>query len=117
MKEKIVIDSIDELVSHIINAGLTDIDKNELINRTDSIGLHFTLGMYIRNHYELFDPMTVPNLIREYKILNHIPLSYEDVAEEERGFHEFIDNMNVSEDAISHFIVNVVWQKLKQLDN
>ncbi|WP_128101552.1 hypothetical protein [Paenibacillus sp. DCT19] len=79
----------------------------------DLIGVHFTLGMYIRNHYELFDLNKVPHLIQEYKILNQIPLNYDGVAEEEREFHEFIDNMNVSEDAISNFIVNLLWQELK----
>ncbi|MNZ77421.1 hypothetical protein D3C78_959600 [compost metagenome] len=77
-------------------------------------GLHFTLGLYIRNNYVLSDLIQVPNLIHEFKILNNIATNYDDIDEELRWGYEYFDNLNVNDDDISYSIVKLVWEKLRK---
>ncbi|RCX21476.1 hypothetical protein DFP94_102229 [Fontibacillus phaseoli] len=111
-----VIDSINEIVDYIINYDLSETAKKEMINLENTIGLHFSLGMHIRNNYELSDVNKVPNLIKEYRQLNNIAIiNYDEIDEELRGFYEFIDGMSVNEDGLSYFIINLIWRRIKNV--
>ena len=51
--EKIAIDSLAGLIDYIVEYDLDHNNKSQLRELENTVGLHFSLGMYIRNHYEL----------------------------------------------------------------
>jgi hypothetical protein len=92
---------------------LSEARQNELASMNDFVSLHLTLGMYIRNKYELSDITKVPKLIQEYKTLNDIGANeYEGIGEDLKGFYQYIDSMFINDDEISNFIIKLVQSKL-----
>lgn len=118
MRERIVIDSMGELVDFIIRDDLSETIQDELMSTNDLVGLHLTLGMCIRNKYELSDITKVPKLIQEYKMKNNIGINeYNEIEEDSKDFYEFIDNIFVNDDEISNFIIKLVQRKLETRKN
>ncbi len=66
--EKIAIDSLTGLIDYIVEYDLDDTNKSQLRELENTVGLHLSLGMYIRNNYELSDLNQVPNLLSKFKI-------------------------------------------------
>jgi len=113
--EKIAIDSLAGLIDYIVEYDLDHNNKSQLRELENTVGLHFSLGMYIRNHYELSDPNQVPNLLSEFKIswiesrVEQSDESYEDALD----MYEFWYEHRPLDDEISGHIAKKIWRKLR----
>ncbi len=114
--EKIAINSLDGLIHYIMEHDLDETKKNELREMKDTMGLHFSLGMYIRNHYELSDENRVPHLIQEFKIMwvEEFVGRSNQKDEETRDFYEFLFRGMPIDDEMSSYIVKMIWKKVRE---
>ncbi|MEW4370722.1 DUF6794 domain-containing protein [Paenibacillus kandeliae] len=114
-RKKIAIDSLNGLIDYIIKHDLDDTKKNQLRALDNTIGLHFSLGMYIRNHYELSDESKVPKLIYEFRTMwveDHVERS-DEKDEETRSFYTFLFRGMPLDDEISAYIIKEIWGRMK----
>ncbi|WP_342426681.1 hypothetical protein [Paenibacillus sp. FSL L8-0158] len=114
MTEKIVIDSLPDLVDFIINNDLSEKSKSDLRKLENTSGLHLSLGMYIRNRYELSNSEIVPRLIKEY--LEIETKGKIDVADDEISI-KMLEMFLLNDDDISGSIIKLIWRKLKNEKN
>ncbi|WP_411343293.1 DUF6794 domain-containing protein [Paenibacillus sp. WLX1005] len=114
--QKIVIDSMYELIDYIIEHDLDDENKEKLRAMDTTIGLHFSFGMYIRNHYELSDRKKVPHLIAEFKqsLLDNMTETYGEMDEETKDFYDFLHTGMCQDDDMSGHISREIWKKVRK---
>lgn len=114
-KEKIVIDFLNGLIDYILEHDLDEATKEKLREMDNTISLHFSLGMYIRNHYELSDQSRVPNLLLEFKIswikdeVERSGCNYKDALDS----YEFWYPILTLDDEISDHITKKIWKKVR----
>lgn len=114
MTRRIVIDSLSDLVEFILNNDLSEETKNDLREREDTFGVHFSLGMYIRNKYELSDSAKVPNLINEYLELEtegRINSNDDEIS------IKILEMFLLNDDNISGSIIKMIRRRLKNERN
>jgi hypothetical protein len=110
MHKRIVIDSLFDLVEYILKNDLSEAERNELLERENTVGLHLTLGMYIRNTYELSNSAKVPNLINEYL---EIETKGRLTAEDNDTSKELLKMFLLNDDDISGSVINMLWSRLR----
>lgn len=113
MSQKIIIDSLNDLLDDIRN-NLKDESKTHIGNmqRERLFELHFSLGMYIRNRYVLSDSNVVPNLVSEYMQLIRKD-NFGQIRNDRVEIDEWFDRLfYINDDAISGKIIELLWEQL-----
>ncbi|WP_274364755.1 DUF6794 domain-containing protein [Paenibacillus thermotolerans] len=120
MRQRIAIDSLSDLILHI-KTNLSEDARKQLKNmRSDELyGLHFSLGLHIRNTYELRDASAVPNLISEYltwrREVDGDRFKIKDKDEKSIEIKEMVERkFYLDRDTMSSRIIRLLWRNLKE---